>query len=197
MFGVRYRNFYFEGVRSGFRWFPGERGEVDVFARINFSGLDPDQSEFLEGMEERELTVMAGVKLSYEFKRAGVEWDLAADALGRSNGAESSLVVPFPTTPGQWRLTPGVGLQWQSSNYVSYYYGVQPDEASPGRPAYEGADALNALVNVRATRAFGRERKWILIAGVEFTWLGEEIRNSPIVEDSTTTGGFLGFWYRF
>ncbi len=65
--------------------------------------------------------------------------------MDRSNGQQAS--VRFSR---MWQfhgravgIMPSIGVVWQSSNFINYYYGVTPEEALPGRPPFSSHSAVN------------------------------------------------------
>jgi outer membrane protein len=193
---------FVQGIRAGYRFVDTDSLDFDVRVRFKFSGLDPDDSPFLEGMDERRETVEVGLGLDWEFARAmggafEVELRAFADVLGRSEGFESSIDLAWRKVfgPGKMILVPAVGMVYQSSDQVDYYYGVRPDEARPWRPAYEGSSVFNPRASVLFVYRFTRSWSLTTLASVDF--FDDEIESSPIVDQSTETFGLVGLAYSF
>jgi len=188
---------FVQGIRAGYRVVDTDTVDFDVRARFRFSGLEPDDSPFLEGMEERRETVEAGLGLDWAFARAlGGEFELElrafADALGRSNGFESSMNLGWRKIfgPGRVILISSVGMVYQSANQVDYYYGVRPEEARPGRPAFQGASVFNPRASVLVAYRFSR--RWSLTTLVSADFFDSEITSSPIVDQNGQLFGLVG-----
>lgn len=192
---LRYGRFWVQGIRAGYRVLGGRGGGLDVLVRPRFDGLDPGDSSALAGMARRELSVDAGVAWSRRRQHLEIGLTATTDVLGRNDGQEVAVEVGFPFRAGTWRLTPAASVAWQASNLVDYYYGVRPEEALPGRPAYSPGSTVNGGASLSAAHRFGRTR-WSMIAVASAERPGEEIRDSPIVDASTTAGGFVGILYR-
>lgn len=193
---------FVQGIRAGYRLVDTDSVDFDVRVRFRFSGLDPDDSPFLAGMEERRETVEAGLGLDWELGRAlggdfEVELRAFADVLGRSDGFESSIDLAWRKVfgPGTVILVPAVGMVYQSSDQVDYYYGVRPDEARPWRPAYEGASVFNPRASVLLVYRF--TPRWSLTGLVSVDFFDDEIESSPIVDQSTEAFGLVGLAYSF
>jgi outer membrane protein len=145
-----WKRFYFQGIRAGYRLVEGDRLNLDLTARWSFTRLDPDDSDFLAGMEERDATAMAGLGLDWNLSR---EWQLSlradADVLGRHDGLEAETQLTWRRRIGQKLvLAPSLGAAWQSADLVDHYVGVRPEEARPDRPAYEGPAAWSFTANL-------------------------------------------------
>jgi outer membrane protein len=194
--GVRYRNFYWDGIRAGFRFSPAEHLGLDLFAAARFDGYEEDDSDAVRGMAERRLSADLGFRVSGEWERVETGLSLRTDVLDRSDGQEVEADVSFPMEAGSWRITPGLAVSWLSDDLVDYYYGVRPGEALPDRPGYEGEDTLNLSAEVAFLRPFA-DGRWLFLAGAEAVWFGSEIRDSPIVDDDLGWGGRIAIVRRF
>jgi outer membrane protein len=195
MLGIRYKSFFFEGTRLGFRGRPAEHFEASVFAAARFDGVDPDDSPALTGMEERDLSVDLGLRLAGVWDHFEVDLIGTQDLLDRSGGQDAELGLAFPFSAGSWRLKPRVSGRWLSDDVVDYYYGVRPSEARPGRAAYAGRDTWNLKAEMSFTRPFNNG--WTLLFKADWERLGSEIADSPIVNENDSLGGFAAMVYTF
>lgn len=93
------------------------------------------------------------------------------------------------------RLTPSIGGEWQSSERVDYYYGVQPDEVLAFRPAYTGTASIN--VNAGLAGVYHMADSWNLLGGVVMTRYGNGIADSPIVTRRYSELVYLGAGWSF
>lgn len=194
---LRSQRFSIEGIRAGYRLFGGEGGELDLRLRFQFSGLDPDDSPFLSGMEERDETVEAGLGYSVELGR-GLELEVAAmaDVLGRSDGAEASVDLGWRRVWGRGRviLVPAVGVVYQTANQVAHFAGVRAHEARPGRPAYDGRAAVNPRASVLLVNRLAP--RWFLTTLLSYQIFDDGITESPIIDRSGELFGLVGLSYR-
>ncbi|HBL25304.1 MAG TPA: MipA/OmpV family protein [Acidobacteria bacterium] len=190
-----YKRFYFRGITAGYRLFDAEGFQADVIARARFGGFDEDDSPFLAGMEPRRKSADGGFVLTWERERFGLRLTPLADLLGRSGGQEVSFEAFVPLRRGPFRLEPSVGAVWQSASFVDYYAGVRPEEARPGRPAYEGEGAFNLTAGLSAFAPV--TRKIVFQGFVKAERLAGSIADSPIVEDDLGWVGFAALSYQF
>lgn len=87
-------------------------------------------------------------------------------------------------------LIPGVNLEWESARLADYYYGVRPEEATPGRSAYAGRNTIN--IGAYLTGLYRINRSWALLGQINTKRIGAGIEQSPIVSSRYATGGFFG-----
>ncbi|MEM9554668.1 MAG: MipA/OmpV family protein [Acidobacteriota bacterium] len=188
--GIESKRFYFRGIVAGLRLVDDERWGLDwIIAKARFLGYEADDSDFLEGMEDRDLSVDGGLSARFGLA-AGLELRAEAltDLLGRHEGHEVLLELERTWSPApRWRVTPKIGARWQSDDLVRYYYGVEPGEARAGRPAYRPDATVNFEAGVGAMY-FSRGR-WSWQGQLAVDVLGSEIDDSPIVERQTSISG--------
>jgi len=194
---LSYKRFYFQGIRFGYKLVDGAELDLDVRGRYRFAGYEEDDSPYLAGMEDRRGTVDGGLALEWRRGRFGVAASAFADLLGRSDGAELAVNVSWaqPLADRQVLLTPAVGVEWQNAGLVDYYYGVRPDEALPGRPAYAG----DAMLTARASLSllWRASPRVAVLALVRADRLDDDVRDSPIVDERRAVFALAGLTYRF
>lgn len=160
------------------------------------SGYDPDDYDGLAGMEKRDTSAEAGVKVIWHTRPVNVSLGFFTDVSDRSKGSSASLSLShaFRLSEG-WSLIPSVGAEWLSDQVVDYYYGVLPGEALPTRPAYNGTSTVNLrgalLVHYRLAR------RWSLFGGASYTHLGSGITDSPIILHDGVAAAFVGGGWHF
>ena len=117
-------------------WWVGPRIEY------RFDGYEQKDGAVFRGMANRKGGVFLGVAGEVDL---GSDFELEADyvrASGRDGGFERGAVASLQLSRtyrnGPWSWAPRIGMEYLSSSYVDYYYGVRATEATPTRPAYAG-----------------------------------------------------------
>lgn len=194
---LEYKRFYFRGIQAGFEVFDTERFSLDVIGRGQFAGYEEEDSLFLAGMEERRETVEVGLAAAWKLGTFELDATVAVDALGRSDGMQANLELTWNRVFGRGKaiLSPSVGLVWQDADFVDYYAGVEPDEARPGRPAFEGGSALNLGVGLRGFFKVTDRAGVIGLAQAER--LGSQFEDSPIIDSGWGYFGLVAVVYEF
>ncbi|MGA2093841.1 MAG: MipA/OmpV family protein [Sedimentisphaerales bacterium] len=204
-----YDRFYFAIDTAGYRLLANQRTAapapgttllyLDAIAKWRSDGYDSSDSDALRGMHDRHGTVDAGGEFGVAGDWGSVTTSLVTDALDQHDGQEVRITYGKRFSDAfnvkDLKLTPSVGLAWQSNNLVNYYYGVRPGEARPGRPAYRPGEAVNWLAGLDGT--YQLNDKWALFAGITIFWLDDEIRNSPIVSRDYAVSFIGGAMYKF
>jgi outer membrane protein len=195
-FSFRAGNFYLRGVAAGYELFKYDALSFDLVAQWRFEGYDHDDSDYLEGMENRRMTVDAGAKASYRDGFGTSSLTFLTDTLNRYNGQELrfSYDKRFKLTESL-SLTPSVGLSYQSSHLTNYYYGVRSDEARPGRPRYVPGEAYNPFIGIGMAYKLSQEVS--LTGNIRYQLLDDAITDSPIVEADYRISAMAGILYKF
>ncbi len=193
--GLRYKAFYFEGIRMGVRGRPRPHLELDGFVQVRFDGYEADDSPALAGMADRDLSMDAGLGIAGKWDGAELGFTVLVDALDESGGHEIDLSLGFPFEAGRWRLEPSATVAWLSEDLVGHYYGVLPGEATPDRAAYAGDSTINLQIGFQAIRPFNNG--WTLRFDLEGIAYGNEIKSSPIVEDNLGIKAVAAAFYTF
>jgi outer membrane protein len=197
-----------EGIRGLF--FKSDRVKLDVSLDGSVSvgsGQDPARA----GMSDLAPTVQIGPMFRY------LLW-------GRSNGRAQALSLDLPVRAAfaihsgvehigytaypsltyrqdlrfgsqAWQLRLSGGPMWGSKAYNSYFYQVPPEDAIPGRPAYDadaGYGGLRLLGNL-----YHRQGNFLVSFYAVFDSVkGAVFHDSPLVQrDTGLTVGFLLSWF--
>jgi len=194
---VNYKKLYVQGIQAGYHFIQNENFNFDVRAGIVFFGLEPDDSPFLEGMDPRASSIEGGLVFDWKPGKYMLRTTVATDLLGRSNGQQAA--VDFSR---MWQfhgralgLMPSIGVVWQSSSFVDYYYGVTPGEARPWRPPFRGDSAINFRASLLAYMFVSHRIRFVGL--VEIQSFENEIFESPIVDQRRGIFGLFGVTYRF
>jgi outer membrane protein len=183
-----------EGIQVRYRLAQRNNLSVNAMALYRFSGYEEDDSDFLEGMSDREDTIDAGLNLEYALtQRLAVKLRLVADVLSRNDGYESSLSIERTFRRNRWTFIPSAGVSHVSENFADYYYGVRASEATPVRPQFEVNAADNWRLSARLSYFYSNKLFFLTTLTVDF--LDDEIVDSPIVEDDTSGRLLVGAVY--
>ncbi|WP_395374760.1 MipA/OmpV family protein [Marinicella sp. W31] len=190
-----YKQFYFQAGDLGFHLFENENWELDIGIGANLAGdVDRGDSELLEDLPDLSIPVSAFVSAQYTSSIGLFEVAYQEEINNKHNGnsAAFSYTVPFPV--GKWLLLPRLEANYFSEEAVNYFYGVEPDFALAGRPAYTADSEIVLGASVFALRRIND--KFSIFANVNYQDFGDEITNSPIVEDDSAVSVFAGFLYK-
>jgi outer membrane protein len=173
-------------------------GKVRLAAsgRYRLGVYDEDDSDYLEGMGDRDSTFMAGLSLQAELPRG---FDIALsyqhDVLDRIGGGEARIAIDKSFQSGTFRITPELGINWLAQDLTDYDYGVTLNQARPDRPAYRLDSAFTADIGLGVLYEITTE--WLLVMNIAVEFFDDQITDSPIVDKDYVLKGFFAINYVF
>ena len=172
--------------------FDDTRQSFQVLIRPRFPLIDDDVPE-LSGLS-RDIGLDVGATYGFE-TGPGVSVSLTA-LQGLTDAQQGQEVdLRFSHQFGQLPVSLYAGAAWQSDELTEYLYGVRPDEAAIGRPAYAPGAAITPYIGVQGMLPV--TDRATIIGSVEARQLPGAITDSPIVEGSGTTRATLGVVFNF
>ena len=187
------------GPRMSYSLFEDEGWEISSLAEVRLEGYDESDSHFLQGMDDREWTLELGPSLSKTLAFGTLTADFAADILNEHQGYEFRLSYSYDFSNilniPALMLTPNIGVNYRSRQLNDYYYGVRASEVIAGRPEYDVGDSVGLMVGAGIYYILSENMS--LMGMISFEWLGDEIKNSPIVDEDYLEAFLLGMIYRF
>ncbi|HEY6453003.1 MAG TPA: MipA/OmpV family protein [Steroidobacteraceae bacterium] len=182
---ISYRSgrFFLSGTTAGVVAVQNEAYSASLVLRPEFTRVRASDSPELAGLSTRQWTIDGGVQLGVTQPWGKLSLAAVHDVLDRNNGTDVSLGYAYPIALGAGRrLTPGLGVAWESAALTGYYYGVSAAEALPGRPEYSPGAALDP--SARLDFELPLSSQWRLGAGVRYTRFDRAIRDSPLIDQS-------------
>ena len=186
--------FFFAGARVGYMASNGRHYRLSFNIKPRFNRLHASDSPQLAGIQTRKWSLDGGVKLDTFGRWGRLSTELSHDLLNRNDGTELSLGYRYSIPIGEWKLTPGLGMRWQSASLTNYYFGVSTAEAIPGRPAYEPGAATSPYVSLGLSTRLGTH--WRFISNLQYTRYPSAIHDSPLIDRSGSSMLFIGFLYQ-
>ncbi|AOW14386.1 hypothetical protein LPB72_03390 [Hydrogenophaga crassostreae] len=164
-------------------------------ARYFDAGYKASDSVTFAGMDARKSSIWLGAKAEWQHPLGQLSTEWLTDAASHSGGQQIRLVAEKPLRLGRLALAPRVALVWQDRDYVDYYFGVRPDEATAARAAYAPKASFNTELGLRAF--YGLTQQQSVFVDVHVTALGAPIKDSPLVSRSSVAGVRLGYVFGF
>jgi MipA family protein len=196
MISYRKGGFFIDGTVVGYSLLQDETFQLDVFGEYGGDGYKASDSDYLVGMERRKSTIDAGVSGTYFSDFGMFSLDLATDVSSTHDGQEVTFSYGIPLYESDdMSIMSSVGAIWKSGKKVNYYYGVSADEARSGRSAYKANSAINGFVGVDFS--YHPWEYWELMVSMQGEYLGEEIRNSPLIDKDYQASVMVGLVYHF
>ena len=157
---------------------------------------DEDDSDYLNGMGDRDSTFMAGLALQAELPM-GFDAALSYqhDVLDRIGGGEARIAVDKSFQFGNFRFSPELGVNWVAQDLADYDFGVPQEKSTAARPAYRLDSVFTADVGV--SMLYEITTDWLMVMNVAVEFFDDEITDSPIVDEDYVLKSFLAINYVF
>lgn len=163
-------------------------------ARPRFSGLISTDGDQLDGID-RDVTGDLSLEAQYDIGQFYTRFALRQEFTGEHDGNEARLRFGARQRIGTLGLDLSAGAAWQNSDLSQYIYGVDGDEARPGRPTYAPGDVIVPFVSLSAR--YQINDNWSVLGSLRGDFLSDDITDSPIIEDDALISGGIGFVFRF
>lgn len=184
---------FIHGSSIGLRKFNDAGFNWGGFAKIQTLGYGSNESEALLGMRRRSWTIEGGLLVGTRLGPVRADVLASADMANEHNGYEVALQVAWPFGGDTHIVVPELKLNYQSDKLLNHYFGVRPDEALPGRPAYLPGAATTITGSLEWSWRFSR--RWYLDTTVSVDLLPDEVTNSPVVDEDTSWRFNIGLAY--
>lgn len=169
-------------------------GYLEVAGRIRQDGFNADVTS-LQGLGNRRASIPLGLG-TMQKTPIGAFFINAFHDINQSRGDLFEVIYTGKAGSPQATFYPLAGAEYQSGEFVRYYYGISAQEATTSQyAAYQPGGAFNPLLGLMIdTRLTGA---YHLNFYLRRKWLGSSISFSPIVNRGIMDTGFIALSYRF
>ena len=189
-----YRRVFARVDTLGIKTFSLGYGYLELAGRISQDGFDTN-TPGLQGLRKRETSIPLGIG-TLQVTPAGAFWINAFHDVRRSNGNLIEVIYGGEIELPRTTFYPLLGAEYQSGEYVRYYYGVSAQEAAGGRYSlYQPGGVFNDFIGLIADIALTDE--YHLNCYMRRKWLGDVIQRSPIVGRRLLDTAYFALSYRF
>ncbi|MEJ4044433.1 MipA/OmpV family protein [Erwinia sp. SLM-02] len=191
-------SFYLNTLQAGYYLWKDSQDQFSLTVLGSPQNYDPDDADDgdMKSLNKRHMTMMAGFSYRHMADWGIVRTTLAGDVLDNSNGIIWDLTYLYRFEFGQFSLTPGIGALWNSSNQNQYYYGISSAESDrSGLNRYDADDSWSPYLEL--TGGWKISDSWNATVSGRYVRLGDEIKDSPMVDKSSQVLLWSGISYTF
>ncbi|PJC87265.1 hypothetical protein CSW98_05020 [Vibrio sp. HA2012] len=199
---IGYENEYikFSGSSIEYKWSKTDisslrQVRLRPFIEYDFAGYSSSDSYIFDKMENRRGTLWGGVLAAFEISDYQFEGKLSHSITNEFSASSVGLQIEKTWQVNQFTLTPRLNIQYSTSEYFDYYYGVKEDEALSTRPEFEGDAGLISELGARLTYSMNKTN--FLFADVSTKQLPSATEDSPLVDNTTKKIFSIGYIHRF
>lgn len=191
--------FYIRGMSAGLKAYSDDKNQLAITVSYDPFSFDPDKTDDqkLRRLDKRDATLMAGFQLTHNENWGSVKAGISGDTLNNSNGMKGDLAYLYRFAASKaWTLTPMLGAEWNSKKTNSYYYGIASTEAlRSGLSTYNTSDSWQPYLALSTRYAINK--KWDTSLSAKIISLSDEIKNSPMVDQSDIGQFSISLSYHF
>lgn len=160
------------------------------------SVYDPSDNKLLKHLDEPDkatefsITYAQAALGGLAYVTAG--GDVSDTYKGFFGGIGFDFTLPLSPNSG---LIVETSLDHKSRDFVDYYYGISPDDATANITAYKGKAAINTHLSVFYAYEFNDH--WAVLGGTELTWFGKGISHSSITQTRSKQEAIAALIYTF
>ena len=168
---------FLHGLESGLKLYESDDWRLSAITRVHYVDI-PEQYQNEIQADTNDVGLQARYKMSND---QFIDLEMMSDLDGRSF---SNLRYGASLENGSLDYKPYVQLQWNSSKYNSYYYGLDQEDVASD---FDTSIGINAKYHVISN--------FYLLARAQATYLGKEARQSTYVEDDIQGEVYLGIGF--
>ena len=181
---IESKYFFIKELKLGFYLYRDDADEHELTLGITpgFTMFDPDKTKDyrLSFLDKRKMAADAYLQYLRRYRYGTVGAKIYMDVLGNADGFGVDAFYKLPIFINEFTLTPGVGLTYLSGDRTDYYYGISRAEAVRSGLKYYHADfSISPYVSLEASCL--TENGWSIFANMQYTWLSDEITDSPMI----------------
>lgn len=192
---MQHQGFYFKALEAGYRYAVSETLSFDIYSAARVDGYDADDSDYLEGMEDREMSLDGGLRVNKMLSSFLLSLEWKHDLLDKYAGHETIATIKRAIGYEKSMLIPFIGASYMSEELSDYYYGVRESEARANREHYELEGAYSGFLGIAIIHRFDPHLRGMINA--KATIYSSEIDSSPIVDKGRQFALMGGILYRF
>ena len=193
-FDYEYKDFYFQAGDVGYKLLDGPLWQWDAGLNVDLSGdVDRGDSSLFDALPELHYPLNAfttfGAMTDYGLFE--VRYDHEINNKHNGHILSASYTAYFQLK--DWRFYPKLSQRRYSAEYVDYFYGVKPDDATTELPAFRGEQSDVTELSVTILKNI--TPKWYWVSSLQSQWFDDNITDSPLIDDDQRLSLFIGVLY--
>jgi len=162
---------------------------------LEFKTKDTDNAQ-MKQLNKRRSTLLAEARYTLSTELGNFAASIGADVLNESNSVLINASYAYVFSGDRWSIEPKVGINWANDKNNDYYYGISHSESVRSGLAYHDAKGsftpyISLIGSYAMTQNFGT------YLGARVDRLTGDVKNSPMIANSTVPSVFAGVTYNF
>ncbi|MGL4403038.1 MAG: MipA/OmpV family protein [Fusobacteriaceae bacterium] len=197
---IKYDNFYVQGMNIGYQAYRNDLLTMSIFLDplAGFPVEGEDMKKGYKFIDDRETQAMLGVKADFDLSNI----DMRGTALFQAgeHGSKARATLFKVISMDKFKIIPSAFVSYFTADFSDYYFGISEKEVLRGTGSkitgtYEADGAFSAGLKITGDYAVNDRLSLVIFLGAEK--FSDEIKDSPIVENSTIYSAGVGAKYFF
>ncbi|WP_185960669.1 MipA/OmpV family protein [Aliidiomarina halalkaliphila] len=199
--GYEGEDYFIRGLSVGRHLYRDRAQQLWTTVNLDLSRFKPSESSDvqMQQLDSRKISANWGLGYRYTPNRwVNLTFTVNTDVSGRHNGqrAQAQYALPLNRPMQAWQISPQIGVNYMSKDYVNYYFGVSEVEAiGSGISEYRGDHSVNPFVGVSGYQYFSERLS--MAAGYQYSRTASGIANSPMATQRSYRTIFVTLLYRW
>ncbi|MFC5077898.1 MipA/OmpV family protein [Vibrio thalassae] len=183
-FGYQSEKLNIDPEMANYRFYENSTENINLSSYIKTSGIEYDlgDADSLIGMASRVTSRDLGLSADFSFEKGTLSTYVQHDISGVYNSFVGGATYFLPLEIGTMDFVPFAGLSYQSAEYVDYYFGVHDNEVTEQRSSYKGQSDVSYQLGYELIIPVSKN--WNITQTASYTRLGDNISDSPIVDNA-------------
>ncbi|MGL6023635.1 MAG: MipA/OmpV family protein [Fusobacteriaceae bacterium] len=195
---IKYDNFYVQGMNIGYQAYRNDLLTMSIFLDplAGFPIEGEDMKKGYTSIDDRESQAMVGLKADFDFSKIDMRGTALFQAGEHGSKARASLFKVVSID--KFKIIPSAFVSYFTSDFSDYYFGISEKEVSRGsriENTYEADGAFSTGIKITGDYSVNDRLSLVIFLGAER--FSDEIKDSPIVENSTIYSAGVGAKYFF
>lgn len=183
---IESKYFFIKELKLGFYLYRDDTEENELTLGITpgFTMFNPDKTTDykLSFLDKRKMAADVYLQFIKRYRYGTVGARAFMDVLGNADGFGIEAFYNLPIFINEFTITPGAGLSYLSGDRTEYYYGISRAEAlRSGLAAYHADYSITPYVSLEASLL--TENGWNIFANAKYSFLSDEIKDSPMIDE--------------
>jgi len=195
-FNYKFKQFYIQGSVMGLHVFNDNKFEFDLGLGADITNnIDRQNSDQLVDMPNLSMPFNAFLSAKYKSSIGHFKIAYEEEINNKHNGNKIVYSYTAAFHAGKWLFIPQLKASQYDAKAMNYFYGVTQDFSLANRPLYTLDKEFVYQIGTSIIYPFNK--KTTLITRVNLDIFGNEIKNSPIVEDDKSVSLVVALTYKF
>ncbi len=175
----------YDEIIFGYELVNSKHWAIDMVASPLLIELGQDENEQLIGIENRDVSLLAGIRATGYFQQNILQFKVLHDISNTHHGWNASALAGRHWQVRNWNFHSIIGAHYSSEDINDYYFSIRPNEVSERFPSYTAEQGIVYTAEIGVT--YPLSEKWVTRSTLAFLKLPDTVIDSPIFSTESNT----------